>query len=202
MIKLLLEPANLLILDEPTNHLDIPTKEVLKQAIKEDDGTAIIVSPDRDFLDGLVSKVYEFGNGKVKEHLGGIYDFLQSKNLENLRDIELPTATSNNSANARVTTLNSANGPEKAISESKRSYFEQKEHDKIVRQARKRVSELEAMIEKFESEIKSIEDVLANGATDASTDIYQKHAEVQKKLENTMSEWEIASEELEKLECD
>ena len=200
MIKLLLEPANLLILDEPTNHLDIPTKEVLKQAIKEYDGTAIIVSHDRDFLDGLVSKVYEFGNGKVKEHLGGIYDFLQSKNLESLRDIELPTATSNNSANARVSTLTSANGPEKTISESKRSYFEQKEHDKIVRQARKRVSELEAMIEKFESEIKSIEDVLANGATDASTDIYQKHAEVQKKLENTMSEWEIASEELGKLE--
>ena len=202
MIKLLLEPANLLILDEPTNHLDIPTKEVLKQAIREYDGTAIIVSHDRDFLDGLVSKVYEFGNGKVKEHLGGIYDFLQSKNLESLRDIELPTATSNNSANARMTTLTSANGHEKAISGSKRSYFEQKEHDKIVRQARKRVSELEAMIEKFESEIKSIEDVLANGATDASTDIYQKHAEVQKKLENTMSEWEIASEELEKLECD
>ena len=201
MIKLLLEPANLLILDEPTNHLDIPTKEVLKQAIKEYDGTAIIVSHDRDFLDGIVSKVFEFGGGKVKEHIGGIYDFLQTKNLENLRDIELPVASATNHASVRDADSKTVTAIDKPLSESKRSYFEQKEHDKIVRQARKRVVELEALIEKYETEIKTIEDDLSKG-TDLPNDIYQKHAEAQKKLENTMSEWELASEKLYNLEND
>ena len=201
MIKLLLEPANLLILDEPTNHLDIPTKEVLKQAIKEYDGTAIIVSHDRDFLDGIVSRVFEFGGGKVKEHIGGIYDFLQTKNLENLRDIELPVASATNHANVRDADSKTETAFDKPLSESKRSYFEQKEHDKIVRQARKRVVELEALIEKYETEIKTIEDDLSNGI-DLPNDIYQKHAEAQKKLENTMSEWELASEKLYNLEND
>lgn len=198
MIKLLLEPVNLLILDEPTNHLDIPTKEVLKDAIKAFDGTAIIVSHDRDFLDGIVSKVYEFGGGKVKEHLGGIYDFLQEKQIENLHDLEGEKDILAKNVNATKPLPDNSLSQPKTISASKRSYFEQKEHDKLVRQAKRSVSDLEKQIEKYEEEIKQIEDILSTGAN-TDPDIYDKHASIKKQLENAMSEWELASEELDRI---
>lgn len=199
MIKLLLEPENLLILDEPTNHLDIPTKEVLKNAIQAFDGTAIIVSHDRAFLDGIVSKVYEFGGGKVKEHLGGIYDFLQEKQIESLKELEVADTKQKVEKSGQGNAAQDSQTKE--VSESKRSYFEQKEHEKLVRQAQRRVGELEKEIEKYENEISEIEAVLATGTSD-DPEIYTKHASAQKSLENAMSEWELASEKLEELSND
>ena len=199
MIKLLLEPVNLLILDEPTNHLDIPTKEVLKNAIQTFDGTAIIVSHDRAFLDGIVSKVYEFGGGKVKEHLGGIYDFLQEKQIESLKELEVADTKQKVEKSGQGNAAQDSQTKE--VSESKRSYFEQKEHEKLVRQAQRKVDELEKEIEKYENEISEIEAVLATGTSD-DPEIYTKHASAQKSLENAMSEWELASEKLEELSND
>ena len=195
MIKLLLEPVNLLILDEPTNHLDIPTKEILKDAIRAFDGTVLVVSHDRDFLDGLVSKVYEFGGGKVKEHLGGVYDFLQSKQLETLQQLEVAAPKGNKKP---VSEGSAANNPLETMSASKRSYFEQKEHDKLVRQARKRVEEFEKQIAELENKVAEIESAIAAGKTD-NPNIFTDHQETNKKLEMAMSEWELASEELERV---
>ena len=195
MIKLLLEPVNLLILDEPTNHLDIPTKEILKDAIRAFDGTVIVVSHDRDFLDGLVSKVYEFGGGKVKEHLGGVYDFLQSKQLETLQQLEMAAPKGNKKPESEG--LAASNSLE-TMSASKRSYFEQKEHDKLVRQARKRVEEFEKQIAELENKVAEIEAAIAAGKTD-NPNIFTDHQETNKKLEMAMSEWELASEELERV---
>ena len=195
MIKLLLEPVNLLILDEPTNHLDIPTKEILKDAIRAFDGTVIVVSHDRDFLDGLVSKVYEFGGGKVKEHLGGVYDFLQSKQLETLQQLEVAAPKGNKKPESEGS---AANNPLETMSASKRSYFEQKEHDKLVRQARKRVEEFEKQIAELENKVAEIEAAIAAGKTD-NPNIFTDHQETNKKLEMAMSEWELASEELERV---
>ena len=195
MIKLLLEPVNLLILDEPTNHLDIPTKEILKDAIRAFDGTVIVVSHDRDFLDGLVSKVYEFGGGKVKEHLGGVYDFLQSKQLETLQQLEVAAPKGNKKPESEGS---AASNPLETMSASKRSYFEQKEHDKLVRQARKRVEEFEKQIAELENKVAEIEAAIAAGKTD-NPNIFTDHQETNKKLEMAMSEWELASEELERV---
>ncbi|MGN0229648.1 MAG: ABC-F family ATP-binding cassette domain-containing protein [Muribaculaceae bacterium] len=195
MIKLLLEPVNLLILDEPTNHLDIPTKDILKDAIRAFDGTVIVVSHDRDFLDGLVSKVYEFGGGKVKEHLGGVYDFLQSKHIETLQQLEATAPKGNKKPESDAAT---ANNPLENMSASKRSYFEQKEHDKLVRQARKRVEEFEKQIAELENKVAEIEATLAAGNTD-NPNIFTDHQETNKILEMAMSEWELASEELERI---
>lgn len=195
MIKLLLEPVNLLILDEPTNHLDIPTKEILKDAIRAFDGTVIVVSHDRDFLDGLVSKVYEFGGGKVKEHLGGVYDFLQSKQLETLQQLEMAAPKGNKKPELEGS---AASNLLETMSASKRSYFEQKEHDKLVRQARKRVEEFEKQIAELENKVAEIEAAIAAGNTD-NPNIFTDHQETNKKLELAMSEWELASEELERV---
>ena len=195
MIKLLLEPVNLLILDEPTNHLDIPTKDILKDAIRAFDGTVIVVSHDRDFLDGLVTKVYEFGGGKVKEHLGGVYDFLQSKHIETLQQLESAATKGNKKNESEITTTNN---PLENMSASKRSYFEQKEHDKLVRQARKRVEEFEKQIAELENKVAEIEATLATGNAD-DPNIFTEHQEANKKLEMAMSEWELASEELERI---
>ncbi len=196
MIKLLLEPVNLLIMDEPTNHLDIRTKDILKEAIKAFNGTVIVVSHDRDFLDGLVEKVYEFGGGKVKEHIGGVYDFLQSKQLTNLRELEIKSTTQKNESDS----FKGAKQPE-AISESKRSYFEQKEHDKLVRQAKKRVDEFESKIAEYEQKVAEIENALASGDM-SDPDIYDKHQRINKQLEMAMCDWELACEELERLKND
>lgn len=197
MIRLLLEPVNLLILDEPTNHLDMKSKDVLKQAIKDFNGTAIIVSHDRDFLDGLVGKVYEFGGGKVKEHLGGIYDFLQAKNMESLRELESP-AVPHGAADVKKSA-----GMQESVRENpmlqkeaaRMTYAERKEYEKLVRKAEKKVKDAEAEIAKIEGEIKEVEDKLAAGAVD--NELYTAHADLQKKLENAMSLWELASLDLE-----
>ena len=187
MIRLLLEPVNLLILDEPTNHLDMKTKDVLKQAIADFDGTVIVVSHDRDFLDRLVEKVYEFGGGKVREHLGGIYDFLQHKQMESLRELEksVPSKTDNDQIQ------------EPAVSSGKQSYAEKKEFEKQIRKAERLVKDAEAKVSQLEAELKVVEDKLAAGATD--NDLFERHGEVSKSLDAAMSEWEDATMELENL---
>ena len=187
MIRLFLEPVNLLILDEPTNHLDMKTKDVLKQAIADFDGTVIVVSHDRDFLDGLVEKVYEFGGGKVREHLGGIYDFLQHKQMESLRELEksVPSKTDNDQIQ------------EPAVSSGKQSYAEKKEFEKQIRKAERLVKDAEAKVSQLEAELKVVEDKLAAGATD--NDLFERHGEVSKSLDAAMSEWEDATMELENL---
>lgn len=187
MIRLLLEPVNLLILDEPTNHLDMKTKDVLKQAMADFDGTVIVVSHDRDFLDGLVEKVYEFGGGKVREHLGGIYDFLQHKQMESLRELEksVPSKTDNDQIQ------------EPAVSSGKQSYAEKKELEKQIRKAERLVKDAEAKVSQLEAELKVVEDKLAAGATD--NDLFERHGEVSKSLDAAMSEWEDATMELENL---
>lgn len=187
MIRLLLEPVNLLILDEPTNHLDMKTKDVLKQAIADFDGTVIVVSHDRDFLDGLVEKVYEFGGGKVREHLGGIYDFLQHKQMKSLRELEksVPSKTDNDQIQ------------EPAVSSGKQSYAEKKEFEKQIRKAERLVKDAEAKVSQLEAELKVVEDKLAAGATD--NDLFERHGEVSKSLDAAMSEWEDATMELENL---
>lgn len=189
MIKLLLEPVNLLILDEPTNHLDIKTKDVLKQAIKEFEGTVIVVSHDREFLDGLVDKVYEFRDGRVREHLGGIYDFLRSRQLETLTDLERkeeipqPALSKNTKETPVIEKGTPKDGP-------KRTYAEQREYEKARKRALKKVQEAEAEVTKWEEEIRKIEETMMNG--DNSLEILESHAKATKNLENAMSYWELA----------
>lgn len=199
MIRLLLEPVNLLILDEPTNHLDMKTKDILKQAIKDFNGTVIVVSHDREFLDGLVEKVYEFGGGKVKECLGGIYDFLEKKKLSSLAELELSKSTTKDSQ----TISNNNQSSNYSISastqsHSKLSYAEQKEREKLIKCAKKAVVEAEAEISRIELQIEELENKIATG--EYTQDIFDEHAKMQKQLEEAMNHWEIASIELEKLE--
>ncbi|MDE6497370.1 MAG: ATP-binding cassette domain-containing protein [Muribaculaceae bacterium] len=198
MIRLLLEPVNLLILDEPTNHLDMATKDILKQAIRDFDGTVIVVSHDREFLDGLVSKVYEFGGGKVRECLGGIYEFLEKKRIASLQELER-----NKPVQPAVTTA--APKASKAAPEQKQpqqaaprlSYAEQREREKAVKRAAKRVEDAETQIASIEERIAAIEAEIAAGNPPA--DIYDRHAATTKELENAMSLWELAGMELEEL---
>lgn len=191
MIRLLLEPVNLLILDEPTNHLDMKTKDILKQAIKDFNGTVIVVSHDREFLDGLVEKVYEFGGGKVRECLGGIYEFLEKKKIENLHELER-TATPEKPAEQRKATQTPTGTPKQQPKEAPRlSYAEQREKDRQIKRARKKVEEAEAEISRLEAEIAEIENTLASGSQ-TDPNIYELHQSKQKQLENAMSAWELA----------
>ena len=185
MIRLLLEPVNFLILDEPTNHLDMRTKDVLKEAIQAFDGTVILVSHDRDFLDGLVTKVYEFGDGLVREHLGGIYNFLQKKELQDLKSLE--AAPTQSAANA--------DAPRQA--QGKLSYEEQKEHARLLRKVEKEVKEKEEAISKIEATLQDLEQQMSSpeGATDAA--LISQYASLQKELEQTMADWEAAASRLE-----
>ena len=196
MIKLLLEPVNFLILDEPTNHLDMQSKDVLKNAVKEFDGTVIVVSHDRDFLDGLVSRVYEFGGGKVREHIGGIYEFLRTKELEN----EGMTGVGND-VNHRQAEAIPAKTEEnvKSVSASALSYEEMKERNKRIKKAEKAVADCEARIEKLEGDIAAIEARLATpeGATDMS--LFTQHGDLKKQLDQVVEAWETASLALEEL---
>lgn len=191
MIKLLLEPVNFLILDEPTNHLDMRSKDVLKEAIKEFDGTVIVVSHDREFLDGLVTKVYEFGGGVVKEHIGGIYDFLQKKKIESLNELQL-------SASPTVSATKKEE-PE-TVSENKLSYEAQKELNKKIRKLEKRIADCEQKIEKLETEISGVEADMATpeGASDMA--LHEKHQKLKKDLDQTVEEWEAVSMELEEMQ--
>ena len=197
MIRLLLEPVNLLILDEPTNHLDMKTKDILKQAIKDFDGTVIVVSHDREFLDGLVEKVYEFGGGQVRECLGGIYEFLEKKKLASLAELERTTAPREVKVEKKEPGKAAPQEPDTPKQRARRSYAEQREFEKILRKAHKKVEEAEAEISRLEGEVAAIEASLAAGET--TPDIYDRHAAVTKELENAMSLWELASMEEEEL---
>ena len=200
MIRLLLEPVNLLILDEPTNHLDIKTKEILKQAIADFNGTVIVVSHDRQFLDGLVEKVYEFGGGQVKECLGGIYEFLEKKKIASLKELELsksPAASPVKASNVNsVQNSNQQDTPQQNTGVNR--WKEQREMQKIARQARKKVEDAEKEIARLEGLIAEIETELSKGEN--NPDLFTRHAEVTKQLENAMSLWELASMEAEKFE--
>ena len=187
MIKLLLEPVNLLILDEPTNHLDLVSKEVLKEAIKTFDGTAIIVSHDREFLDGLVEKVYEFGEGKVKEHLGGIYDFLQHKKIDSLSQLEL-------SKNAPKTVVK----VEEKI-EVKQSYAERKEFQKRVTKLEKAIADSEKTIESLEIRQKELEETLLKPEHASDMKLINEYTELTQQISNATDKWNDLLEELEKL---
>lgn len=190
MIRLLLEPVNLLILDEPTNHLDMKSKDVLKDALREFEGTVIVVSHDRDFLNGLVDKVYEFGNQQVKEHLGGIYEFLQRKKMDSLKELEVP---------ANVPSKNEE--PEKIAEDpvNKLSYEERKELSRQIKRIEKQISDIEQTIENKESEVADIEMKLATPEGAADTSLFEKHGQLAKELEKDMSRWEELTVELENM---
>lgn len=189
MIKLLLEPVNFLILDEPTNHLDMRSKDVLKDAIRDFDGTVVVVSHDREFLDGLVSKVYEFGGGLVKEHLGGIYDFLQRKNIESLNDLQKPSLST---SSTMVSSVEEKTGPSNRL-----SYEQQKEQQKKIRRLEKAVEQCEARIGELEAAVKMLEDQLATPEGAADVSIYERHGALKKQLDEAVNAWEEASLELE-----
>ncbi len=198
MIKLLLEPVNFLILDEPTNHLDMKTKDILKDAIKDFDGTVIVVSHDREFLDGLVEKVYEFGGGKVKENLGGIYEFLNKKRLENLSDLErkdisLPSAA------ASITSSGTADEAtcDEGLQPRQLSYAEQKEREKTLRKAEKALKASEEAIADLENRQAELERRLASG--DASDEVLREYSEVSSRLDKEMEVWEEAQSHLDEL---
>ncbi len=191
MIKLLLEPVNFLILDEPTNHLDMRSKDVLKEAIKEFDGTVIVVSHDREFLDGLVDKVYEFGGGKVREHLGGIYDFLQHKNIDSLQQLEKNTTLAQ--ATGTAATPSASAQP----SEGKLSYEEQKAQAKVLRKLERAVEDAEKLIEKLETELADIEAKMSTPEGAADMQLCAQYGELKNKVDAAVEQWEQASEELE-----
>ena len=182
MIRLLLEPVNLLILDEPTNHLDMRSKDVLKEALQAFDGTLIVVSHDRYFLDGLVDKVYEFGGGQVKEHLGSIYDFLQKKKIDNLQELERKTTVNNTAA-------------QKSESEGKLSYEQQKEQQRKQRKLEKQIQETEQEISRLEAEQKRIEELLTKPENQTNTDLFEQYERVKHEAEQRLYEWEILQDE-------
>ena len=191
MIKLLLEPVNFLILDEPTNHLDMRTKDVLKEAILAFDGTVIVVSHDRDFLNGLVTKVYEFGGGLVREHIGGIYDFLQKKEIESLDSLQSTRMDSTGSPSASKVAATAQ------TSEGKLNYEERKEQAKIRRKAEKRVEQCEQRVMELEEKKVDIEAQLATPEGAADADLFSRYAEIQSQLKAAESEWEEALATLE-----
>ncbi len=208
MIKLLLEPVNLLILDEPTNHLDMQSKDVLKEAIKAFDGTAIIVSHDREFLDGLVDKVYEFGGGKVREHLGGIYDYLRAHNAENINAALAASEESNGSA-GRLSSGGSPSGNSKFAANAtangsipasgKQSYAEHKEQQKKIRKAEKAVQECEKRIASLEKRKKEIDEMLMKPENATNMELVTEYTSLMKKLDEENDNWMTLSEALEEL---
>ena len=193
MIKLLLEPVNFLILDEPTNHLDMRSKDVLKEAIREFDGTVILVSHDRDFLDGLATKVYEFGGGLVKEHLGGIYEFLQKKKIDSLNELQKGAGLS-----ASPTASAKGNEPDTVQpSENKLSYEAQKELNKKIKKLERQVADCEASIEETESAIAIVEAKMATPEGASDMQLYERHQKLKQQLDGIVEEWERVSMELE-----
>ena len=188
MIRLLLEPVNLLILDEPTNHLDMPSKDVLKEAIKAFDGTAIIVSHDREFLDGLVTKVYEFGGGKVREHLGGIYDFLQSRQITELSQLQCPPSIQN-----------TPNTPSTPNTPKNQNYAERKEQQKKLRKAERAVEESERKISDMERRLKELDQLLMDPVNASNMEMVTEYTTIKKSLDEEVERWEKLSEELEQL---
>ncbi len=191
MVKLLLEPVNLLVLDEPTNHLDIRSKELLKQAVKDFEGTVVVVSHDREFLDGLVDKVYEFRNKQMKEHLGGIYEFLERKKLESLRDLEAAGSTSKSKK---------IEGADEEKSAAKISYEERKEISKKLKKAQQLVEKCEEEVALLESEIEDLDQQMQDVEKASDPEFVKKYQEVNLSLEAKMKEWEQFQEELEEME--
>lgn len=189
MIRLLLEPVNLLILDEPTNHLDMRSKDVLKNALKDFDGTVIVVSHDREFLDGLVEKVYEFGNKRVVEHLGGIYEFLERKKMQNLQELEV-------SANKATEAAADENVP----TQNKLSYEARKELNKAIKKQEKLIAESEKKIEELETSIADLEAKLATPEGASDTALYTQYADLKKALSETMDLWTEQTMELEEMQ--
>ena len=203
MIRLLLEPVNLLILDEPTNHLDMPSKDVLKEAIKAFDGTVIVVSHDREFLDGLVSKVYEFGGGRVKEHLGGIYDYLSSRHADEQTRTEIlgqhgDRKAAAGKADSGKPGVEAAASPS-APNASALSYAERKEMQKKLRKAEKAVADSEAGIERLEARLKELDSILCQPEKASDMTLVTEYTETKKALDEEVDRWERLSEELEKL---
>ena len=199
MIRLLLEPVNLLILDEPTNHLDITSKEVLKEAIKAFDGTAIIVSHDREFLDGLVSKVYEFGGGKVREHLGGIYDYLRAHNAETIQESLNKTST-----NTVASILeNTANAKQETVDQSALgavSYAEHKEQQKRIRKTQRAVEDSEKKIAKMEKRKAELDELLMSAENASNMKLVTEYTDLQRHLDKENEQWLALSEALEALQ--
>lgn len=201
MIRLLLEPVNLLILDEPTNHLDMASKDILKEAILAFDGTAIIVSHDREFLDGLVSKVYEFGGGKVREHLGGIYDFLQHHQIESLAELgsaDRQAKTAVLSGQHRQQNDNKEKDKENAA-ESKMSYEEHKEMQRRRSRLEKAIQQTERQIEESEQRLSELDALLMDAENAANMALVNEYTEVKAKVDRLVADWERQSEELESI---
>ena len=192
MIRLLLEPVNLLILDEPTNHLDMPSKDVLKEAIRSFDGTAIIVSHDREFLDGLVTKVYEFGGGKVREHIGGIYDYLRTCANAGVEAFSVRSERKDNPDNLEVL------GKTKECS-NKESYAERKERQKLINKAEKAVKESERKIEQMEKRLKELDEILCKPENASDMTIITEYTSTKRALDEEVERWEEASMELEEV---
>jgi ATP-binding cassette subfamily F protein 3 len=186
LVKLLLEPSNLLVLDEPTNHLDMRSKDILKQALIKYDGTLIVVSHDRDFLDGIVSKVNEFKHNKIKEHIGGIYDFLRKKKIENLKEIEKKDKAKTEYAIENV-------------SSNKQKYLEKKEYERNLRKLRKRLEDSEMIIERIEAEIIAVDKSFMEpgNSSDAHDEDYKKYQDLRDKLNDEMNRWAQYSQEVE-----
>ena len=198
MIKLLLEPVNLLILDEPTNHLDITSKEVLKEAIKAFDGTAIIVSHDREFLDGLVSKVYEFGGGKVREHLGGIYDYLRAHNAETIQE-SLSKASANNINKEAETIVNTNHETATQPSSGAATYAERKEQQKKIKKAQRAVEDSEKKIAKMEERKAELDELLMVAENASNMELVTEYTDLQRHLDKENEQWLELSEALERL---
>ncbi len=211
MIRLLLEPVNLLILDEPTNHLDMQSKDVLKEAIRAFDGTAIIVSHDREFLDGLVGKVYEFGGGMVREHLGGIYDFLRRKNIATLDALGGNAANGGSQAGGLQSKTVADSKPKSADKASaevqtdastgtqKQSYAEHKEQQKKIRRVEKAVKASEAAIEGMEKRLKELDEILCDPANASNMELVTEYTSVRNSLDQEVEKWTQMSEELDRL---
>ena len=208
MARMLLQPFNLLILDEPTNHLDMRSKDILKQALLAFDGTLIVVSHDREFLDGLVDKVYEFRNRKVREHLGGIYDFLRRKKLSSLREIERKETAGQEQVQLkggnRITipaAPSSAPGTvrESAPPSAKEQYKEKKEQEKKIRKVANRVKTLEHEIEQIEEELQRMDELLMNPDNIQGMQVYEDYEQLKKKHDEALASWEKQTTLLEKL---
>ena len=200
MILLLLEPVNLLILDEPTNHLDMPSKDVLKEAIRAFDGTAIVVSHDREFLDGLVTKVFEFGGGRVREHIGGIYDFLRTKKLNELN--QLGSQVENSQARTEATTVHAkkTNGPgSPEHSTPTNDYAARKELQKQLRKAERAVEESEKKIGKMEHRLKELDELFCDPAKASDMTLVAEYTDTKRALDEEVERWEKLSEELDSL---
>jgi ATP-binding cassette subfamily F protein 3 len=190
MVKLLLAPVNLLVLDEPTNHLDMRSKDILKQALINYDGTLVIVSHDREFLDGLVHKVYEFRNHKIKEHIGGIYEFLEKRKIENLAELERKTKLQPGKLENRTTTI------------TKIDYSEKKEYDKSIRKLNQQIADAEQKISLLETEMVEVSRLLSQPGLiekNRPESLYIRHGELEKLIESEMIHWEQLNAALQKM---